>query len=379
MNYSLLDLNNDSKDPKHIICFNDIPLYEPNKFLNEKGINSSSTRSYYAKQLVRFFNFFEDKYGIIDYRKIKRTTAMDDYMEAVIYNKTTTKDGQTVYLKDMETKITIKTAKNYMRSIQLYYLSLEKPLLDILELDEEYLERILSSNQFKKLQQKTKYKGIWNRINLNELKTLAPNTKWRGKHKSRVSFKSEEIDVIAHNLRNKSLRQLCIFLTCLETGARIDEVLSSKRDSFKQNKNNIWVLGITKSKTQVRYVGIQPYLAKLINTYINTERRNVTSNSQKYKYLFLSTKGKTKGDRIGYHSFYTSLKHAAKAGGINSKEIVTHMARATKSTGLKADGKTDEQIRKVLGNKEVLDPYIDFSNPEVVVYSGKALYHFDID
>lgn len=361
----------------NIICYKDIPLYEPNRFLNSKGLSSVNTRDSYGKLLVRFFNFFEDRYDIFDYRNIKLDKAMDSFMEDVIYNKVNTKEGVIKYLKQEETQITPSSAKQYMSRIQSFYLYLEKPVLDLLELDQDYIEKMLSTKLVKKIQQKTKYKGIWKTVNLSEISTLVPNTNWRNKRKSKITFTREEIDVLAYNLYDKGLRQLCIFLVCLECGTRIDEALSIKLKHFKENNKKIWVLGISKSKTKPRFVAVPAYLAKLINKYIDTERRHVTNNAKKYEYLFVSKKGKSKGNRISYSTFYTDLKESAKAGGLDPKHVVSHMARATKATQLKSEKKTNEQIKKALGNEQVIDPYIDNSNPDLITYNGEAFYYFE--
>lgn len=42
-----------------------------------------------------------------------------------------------------------------------------------------------------------------------------------------------------------------------------------------------------------------------------------------------------------------------------------------------AQGKTQEQARIALGNKVTINPYIDYSNPDLITYSSEALYNVE--
>lgn len=372
----MVNISEDRNNSKHIICYKNLPLYYPNQFLNQKGVNSSETREAYAKILVRFFNYFEDTYGISDYRQIKSDSAMKDFMNSIIYDHVEDKSGRKKYLYENDTIISPHSANTYMSRIQSFYLTLEKPLLSLLELDSDYVEKMLSTKQKNIIRQKTIYKGIWSIIELTEL-DLHQNTKWKDKRKKKASFTKEEVDLIVANIKNISLRDLCIFLTCLETGARITEILTGYKRNFKKNRDGTWTLGITNSKSQKRFVAIPPYLAKIITKYINTERRRITENQQQFEFLFVSTKGLTKGDRVSYDTFRRHLKDAGEMAGLDTQSIMSHLARGTKGTRMVAEGISKEKVRIALGNKVTINPYIDYSNPELVQYSGKALYYID--
>lgn len=376
MYYTIVNISEDKENPMHIVCYKDLPLYYPNRFLNEKGKNSGQTRGAYAKVLVRFFNYFEDVYGITDYREIKQDGALQTFMHSIIYDYVEDTSGRRKYLYDADTLITPATANSYMNRIQIFYLKLEKPLKELINYDSDYLEKLLTLSQKKSIQQVTSYKGIWNVLDLSEL-DLKPNTKWKDKSKKKTSFTKEEVILLAKNLNKINPRDECIFLTCLETGARITEVLTGLKKLFKKNSQGTWTFYISKSKTAPRYVAIQPYLAKKINKYINTERRRITKNLSQYEYVFVSTKGETKGERLSYHSFRTNLKKAGKLAGMDTKLIMTHMSRATKATQMYIEGKSKEEIKKALGNKTVINPYIDYGNPELIKLTGKALYYND--
>jgi len=374
--YTKLNISEDRDNPKHIICYKDLPLYYPNQFLDTKGINSAETRTAYAKDLVRFFNYLEDIYDITDYRVIHNDNILNDFMKSIIYDFVIDSSGNKRFLYENKTMITPNTANTYMSRIQNFYLQLEKPLLGLIEFDSDYLEKMLTNKQKRRIRQRTSYKGIWGILDLTEL-DLHANTKWKDKSKKKKSFTSDEVNWLVANLRNKSLRDECIFLTCLETGARITEVLTSLKKSFKQNSNGVWTLAITESKTQPRYVAVQPYLAKKINQYINTERRRVTNNSSEYENLFVAAKGVTKGLRLSYGAFRVNLKEAGEKAGMDATTIMSHLARGTKATQMVIEGKTKEEARIALGNKITINPYIDYGNPELVRYTGKALYYID--
>lgn len=376
MFYTLVNISYDIENPKHIICYKGLPLYYPNQFLSEKGLNSNETRDAYAKILVRFFNYIEDEYNISDFRNVQNEFAIRDFMHSIIYKCIKTNDGKTKLLYNEETLLTPSTATSYMKRIQNFYICLEKPLLGLIDFDDDYIKSLLTNKDKKAIRQKTKYKKIWGYLNLSDL-NLHSNTKWKDKYKKKKSFTKEEIDCIAGNLKNISQRDFCIFLVCLETGARISEVTTGLMSNFKKNNAGIWTFGITNSKNQKRYVAIPVYLAKLINNYITTERKEITSNKSNYKYLFVSTKGRNKGSKIGYNTFRTKLKTAGKLGGIDSSSILTHLARGTKATTMIAQGKTQEQARIALGNKVTINPYIDYSNPDLITYSSEALYYVE--
>lgn len=376
MNYTKVNISEHEKHYKHIICYKDLPLYYPNQFLNRRGLNSEKTREAYATTLTRFFNFFEDTYGITDFREIKQSDAIERFMHHAIYDSVLDSKGNKKYLYDNETLITPTTANNYMSRIQSFYLSLEKPLKELLLLDSDYVAKLLSQGQKNSIKQKTSYKGIWATLDLSDL-NLHANTKWKKKSKTKQSFTLTEVDLLAVNLNNKCLRDECIFLTCLETGSRIDEVLTLYKHHFSKNSSGVWTLYINSSKTKSRYVAVPNHLAKKINNYINTERRRNTQNQAKYERLFVSSKGKSKGKLLGYHTFYNHLKEAGKEAGMDVKFIMTHLSRATKATQMKLEGRTTEEIRIQLGNEIVINPYIDYANPEAFKEASKGIYYLD--
>lgn len=377
MYFTNVNISEDRDHPKHIICYKDIPLYYPNDYLDSKGINSSETRSAYAKLLSRLFNYLEDNYSVTDYREIIHNDhILKDFMESIIYDFVIDSSGKKRFLYEQQTLITPNTANTYLNRIQNFYLQLEKPLLGLMEFDSDYLEKILTNKEKRRIRQQTKYKGIWGILDLSEL-NLHKNTKWKDKSKKKKSFTIDEIDWLVSNLRIKGLRDVCIFLVCVETGARVSEVLTGLNKNFKKNSKGVWTFGISKSKNNPRYVGIQPYLAKLINQYINTERRRITDNSPEFEYLFVSSKGFTKGGRLSYGAFRANLKEAGEKAGMDPASIMTHLARGTKATQMVIEGKTKEEARIALGNKVTINPYVDYDNPELVRYTGKAIYYID--
>lgn len=91
MFYTLVNISDDIENPKHIICYKGLPLYYPNQFLSEKGLNSNETRDAYAKILVRFFNYIENEYNISDFRNVQNEFAIRDFMHSIIYKCIKTK------------------------------------------------------------------------------------------------------------------------------------------------------------------------------------------------------------------------------------------------------------------------------------------------
>ncbi|WP_158212317.1 tyrosine-type recombinase/integrase [Natranaerobius trueperi] len=334
----------------------------------------------YARILIRFFNYFEDKYNLHDYRKINRPTALDDYMRDRIYKKQIKRNGKIIYLTTDETNITQQTAKKEMTVLQGFFIYLDALYqFNIDSIDPEFIKRVLDTSDAKNKLKKHKesyYGDIWRIRKLSKLPCIIQGIKWKEKSKYRRSFTQEEITILESNLF--SIRNKCIFLCSLEVGARISEILTVKKKDFIQNKQEHWVLRISKSKSNPRWVFIPEYLRKFIQMYINTERKQITNNSSKYPYLFVSTKGNTKGDKISYYTYRNALKKSAENGYLDPKDICTHMARATKSTRMKKDHRSNEEILKQLGNKTELKAYIDFDNPDMVIPVGTSLYNIDI-
>lgn len=62
---------------------------------------------------------------------------------------------------------------------------------------------------------------------------------------------------------------------------------------------------------------------------------------------------------------------------MDTASIMTHLARGTKATQMIIEGKTKEEARIALGNKVTINPYVDYDNPELVRYTGKAIYYID--
>lgn len=80
---------------------------------------------------------------------------------------------------------------------------------------------------------------------------------------------------------------------------------------------------------------------------------------------------------LSYSSFRINLKKAGEMAGMDSDSILSHLARGTKATQMVVQGKTKEQARIALGNSVTIQPYIDYSNQELVKYTSNALYYFD--
>lgn len=376
MSYSLINVSNDIDTPRYLICYNNIPVLLPNIYLSR--YNRLSTIVDYARTLNRFFNYFEDNYGISDFRDIVSPMAMHNYIESRMFYKKVKYKGKQIYLKTNEANISMATAKKELVTIQSFYLFLDGIYQsDAIEFDPEFIKKI-SDLKNKRKCKKTKYKSIWTINHINEIsciRNLLSQGKWKDSKKVRRTFTRNEISIIYDNL--PTLRDKCIFLTCLETGSRVSEIINSRLVHFKQNEKGYWVIGISKSKTKPRFAYINEGLRKLISLYIVTDRKRTIEKGKKNPYIFLSTRGKTKGDKIGYGSYRRVLKQSARAGGLDEKDICTHMARATNATFLKSQGVSDTEILKVLGNKKELKSYVVFDNPDFVMPIGEPLYNID--
>jgi integrase len=376
--YSVINVSVDKDNPFYLLTYKDMPLYEPNRFVQEKGRNSFATQKDYFNILCNFFNFYEDHYKIVDFRKIYRKTALSDYIEHKVYSKKIVNGNTTVFVKSEETLITANTANKYITVIQEFYYQLDKPLIDNIEINVEYSERWAEKHN--KHVHKTKYNGIWGTTNIEDLPCIIQNTKWKKQRKEVKTFSDSEIDIIATNFT--ILRNKCIFLLILETACRISEALFIKKKDFifseeANEGKGAWVVFISKSKTTQRWVLVPDYLAKLINEYISTERKIATDNLPKFSFLFVSEKGRSKGEKIGYSTFRNNLKMVAKQGGIDETKVCVHMTRATKATALKREGFTDLETLKLLGNKSTLEPYKELNRPGDAIVCGKNLYNIN--
>ncbi|MFE8698398.1 site-specific integrase [Cytobacillus sp. FJAT-53684] len=157
----------------------------------------------------------------------------------------------------------------------------------------------------------------------------------------------EKIETIKKVLRASSLRNELLFVLGINTGLRISDLLALQIGDLRNHEGIVKWIEIREKKTgKSRYIALSKKTIRLIERYMDTERRNAAVTSP----LFLSQKG----GPISRQHAYDILNKAARSVGINER-IGTHSLRKTFGYFAYKDGVDLTLIQKLLNHSSQAD------------------------
>ncbi|MER2106911.1 MAG: tyrosine-type recombinase/integrase [Solibacillus sp.] len=342
----------------YFILFDGLPLFEVNRWLEYKGMNSSLTSKKYAFALMKFFTYLHDKNK--SYKDVtKRDIVL--FIDYLLFNN----DSENIL--SFESSISYQTASGYLTVIKEFYRYLEDVTNDGLNL-------MYSTDKKRTASHSYLYGQVWD-MDIKELlvhklpriKSTKEHLKW---------YTEEDKQAILSNFN--SLRDKALFALTLE-GMRISEVINLDMTDYLSNEG---IISIPKSKNgKARIVPLQETTIELIENYLYNERSIVEGALGFLDALFINLKeGKSYGKRISYRNSLNLIKTAAEKAGFNPEGIRTHSGRSTRTMELlkyqsehPEDNLTDEQIRLMMGwsSSKSLEPYMNYRDESVLVALAK--------
>lgn len=174
----------------------------------------------------------------------------------------------------------------------------------------------------------------------------------------------EEVEQIMNTFQDKnflSVRNKAIFFTLYFTGMRASELCNLKYKSVNLDKNIIEI----GDKTQ-RQFKISSLLAEVLREYVR-ERAHIIKKLHNYQLgcFFIDRNGSS----LTRQSIFLIIRKYAKCAGIE-KKISPQTLRNSISVHLLSNGADCEELKKMLGNKVILEDLIS----ESVSYDVKSAY-----
>ena len=331
-----------------------IPVYEINKWLEYKGMNSLATSKKYAFQLCRFLNFLKNRNKV--YRKANRRDILT-FVDYLLFAK----EESTVI--SFQSQITYQTATSYLTVIKEFYRFVE-------DVSNEQVSILRSSNSKRISTEKYLYGQIWD-IEIKELlATKMPRVKESKEH---IKWYSEE-DIEAILTQFNTLRDRSIFYLTLE-GMRISEVINLNMEDYSQEKKLIHIKRAKGQKERIVPLRKQTILA--LESYLYSERSLLEEELGLFEAIFVNLrKGKKYGNRVEYRNILTVIKNAADRAGLDKSMVRTHSGRSTRTMELlrfqsehPEENLTDEQIRLLMGwsSSKSIEPYINQKDEKTLI------------
>lgn len=359
---TIIESNNENKHQGCIITKDFIPLLEINQYLEQKSLRSSKTGKQYAKKLVVYLNW-------IDQRDLSYVEATNKYVKAFIHELIFGCPSVEIQsVQSMSSELCYSTISSYVTVITDFYRWLDDNYesrvsfsrdKDIKRAEKSYLYGQIYSSD---------YKYIIDRY-LPRMNPSKDYIKWYTDHEKKL---------ICSNFM--TLRDECVFRLTLE-GMRIDEALSVRLDDFDADAGIIKP-SRSKGKPSVAYgrenhlrVVVLPSKTRdVLARYLTTERMQAENNSMHIsQYIFINLKtGRYQGQPLSYRNYLRILKTASKKAGLNPDRIRTHSGRSTKVMDVLEYGAlhpesalTDVEILEVFGWKSTdsIEPYRNHNNP----------------
>lgn len=346
---------------RYMITKESNPLLEINQYIEQKSIRNANTGKQYAKKLVVFLNWLEQKemsYEVGNNHLVKA------FLHDLIYGSMT----DDMQIQSLNSRLSYSTINSYITVITDFYRWLDENYeTNIYFHSKQDTKRARKSYLYRQIYSYD-YKYIVDRY-LPRLNSSKDYIKW---------YTLEEKNTICLNFN--TLRDECIFRLTLE-GMRIDEALSVRLDDFDAEAGVIKP-SRSKGKASVK-VGRENYLRvialpsktqELLKRYILTERMLAENESMKVsQYIFINIKsGKYQGQPLSYRNYLRILKSAAKRAGLNADKIRTHSGRSTKVMDVLEYGAlnpenalTDVEILETFGWKSTdsIESYRNHNNP----------------
>ncbi|MFA2821553.1 tyrosine-type recombinase/integrase [Bacillus wiedmannii] len=344
----------------YFILKDGLPIFEINKWLEYKGINSSRTSKKYSFELCKFLNY------LLSINKHYRDVTKKDIVRFIDYLLFSNDKNTFV---SFESNISYTTVSSYLTVIKEFYRYLEDTLNDVINLNYSKSNKRINNNSYL-------YGQVWD-MDIKEL--LAHKMPRIKKTKDHIKWYSEdEIKAISSNFN--SLRDKCIFALTLE-GMRIGEVTYLNLEDYNFEDE---VIHLSKTKgNKERIVPLKSQTIDLLESYLYNERSVVEEEIGLFDALFVNLKkGKNFGTRVSYRNALNLIKTAAKNAGFNPDEIRTHSGRSTRTMELLKyqsenpdENLTDEQIRLLMGwsSSKSLEPYINQKDEQLLVSLAKKI------
>lgn len=301
-----------------MITDNQVPLVEPNLWIEMKSIRKASTGKEYAGKLVVYLNYLDKigvEYGDATNRHVR------SFLNYLLYG-----DIQDLKLRSAETALNYSTLTTYITVITEFY----KWLDQVGDTNMVFYE---GKNSFR-----AKKSFLYGQIYTFDYKYIIdgclPRLKGRREYMKWYDEKTKE-QLCAGFL---TLRDEAVFRLSLE-GFRIDEALSMTLDSYNSADR---LVQPTRSKgkadgqpghNMLRVVSLPHETCNLLNRYIETERVTAENSSGIIsQHLFINlNKGRFQGRPLTYFNYRKSLLRCAKRVGLDVSLIRTHNGRSTKA------------------------------------------------
>lgn len=345
---------------RYMITDKQLPLLEPNQWLESKALHKASTAKDYGKMLVVFLNALADnglEYDEATNRHVKK------FILNLIYG-----DAEDLRLRFDDTEVVCATAGRYLTVITGFY-------------------RWLASNyetnitfQTKTDAYRAKKSFLYGQIYTCDYQYILDASLPRQKSRREYIKWYNEAEKAALCNSFETLRDEAVFCITLE-GFRIDEVLSmtlSHYDSVEQTIQPTRSKGKQSAQPNrvnpLRLVALPAELCGLLNRYIQTERMIAENESSIVSdALFINLqRSEMQGNPLSYSNYYQILKRCAARAGFDPKKIRTHSGRSTKvmeylehQALYPEDGIDDSVLMESFGwsSADSILPYRNHNNP----------------
>lgn len=336
-----------------------LPVYEVNKWLEYKGINSAMTSKKYAFELCKFFNYL--KQGKTSYKDVSKKDIIN-FIDYMLFAKD---DSDIIPL---QSNMSYQTVASYLIVIKEFYKYLE-------DMSDDEINIMYSSSTKRTNKNAYLYGQIWDMEVKELLATKLPRIKETKEHVK--WYLPEEISAILTQFN--TLRDKAIFLLTLE-GMRISEVINLNMDDYISDEQ---LVNLQKTKgNKERIVPLRDQTIQAIENYLYTER-SLVEDQGLFDALFVNLRrGKNYGQRVAYRNILNIIKTAASKAGLDANAIRTHSGRSTRTMELlryqsenPEENLTDEQIRLLMGwsSSKSLEPYVNQKDEKLLVSLAKKI------
>lgn len=337
----------------YFILEDGLPVYEVNKWLEYKGVNSLMTSRKYAFELCKFLNYL--KQNRIFYRDVKKKDVLN-FLHYLLFGK------EINGIIPIQSTISYQTATSYLTVIKEFFKYLEDMSNEEINITYSSAKRINKHTYL--------YGQIWDMEVKEILAAKLPRIKETKQHLKWYSL--EEIDAISTQFN--TVRDKAIFLLTLE-GMRISEVINLNLDDYISDEK---LVNIQKAKgNKQRIVPLRIHTVQAIESYLYAERSLVEEEMGLFEALFVNIRtGKKYGQRVAYRNILNIIKNAANRAGLDANQIRTHSGRSTRTMELlryqaehPEENFTDQHIRLLMGwnSSKSLEPYINQKDERLLV------------
>jgi len=303
---------------RFMITDNQIPLVEPNQWIEMRSIRKASTGKEYASKLVVYLNYL-DRIGV-EYSEANNQHVRG-FLNHLLYG-----DFKDLKLRSLEIALSYSTLSKYIVVVTEFY---------------KWLDQIGSTNMMFHTRQnniRAKKSFLYGQIYTYDYKYIIDGClpRLRGRREYMKWYDEETKKRLCAGFL--TLRDEAVFRLTLE-GFRIDEVLSMTLDSYNAAERLIQPTR-SKGKPDVRHgynslrtVSLPKNTCDLLNRYIETERMSAENESGVIsQYLFINlNSGRFQGCVLSYGNYRKSLQRCAERVGLDSSAIRTHNGRSTKA------------------------------------------------